>query len=192
MNKTVTFIFLILLNLHTLHAQTNDTTEAIPDTPPVIEEYDDDVEVYYEPLEATVDDYVAGPADYEIRSAKPFNSFGYNDKIRVELSPDRIASYLPGTSSLFSELFEKLDVPYMGNEKERYVVIRVTVGADSLLYNPVAMHTSGVQFTNHAQLAIQNLGSRFIPAMKNGKPVASYLYIPVRFDYILQSGRYRY
>lgn len=189
--RTFTFISLLAYNDNTLFAQTADTTAADDYVTPQVEEYyeEDDIAVEAMPYE----DYEAFDAVPEqvIRADRSINAFNYDNKIKVELSPDIKAKYMTGTNGMFSELFDRLSVPYMGNEKERYVVVRVTVGADSLLYNPTAIYTPGVTFTNHAQQAIQNLGLRFIPAMKNGKPVASYLYIPVRFDYILQSGRYK-
>lgn len=131
------------------------------------------VDDYFEEAEA---DYA--PADYD-----PFSRFTKKDFSKIEEKPDVIPSYKPGIGALFSEIQEELEVPYSYNKSANFVFIEVTIGTDSLIYNPVVKYSPGSNYSNNAAKALKKLEGKFKPAMKNGKPVVSKLIIPIRFEY---------
>jgi hypothetical protein len=154
-----------------------DTTEAIYDAPPppMIEymdgDYGDYSEMAVEAEPATMD----APMTF-------FNEFNTKTFAKLELNPDKPARYLNGFGEMNTELQESLSLPYNYSTRAKYVIIQVTVGKDSMLYNPKVIHTEGTEYTRNAKDAIQSLSGRFVPAMKAGKPVDSTLLIPIRFE----------
>ena len=111
-----------------------------------------------------------------------FNEFNTKTFAKLELNPDKPARYLHGFSEMNTELQENLSLPYNYSTRAKYVIIQVTVGKDSMLYNPKVLHTEGTEYTRNAKDAIQSLSGRFVPATKAGKPVDSILLIPIRFE----------
>jgi hypothetical protein len=111
-----------------------------------------------------------------------FNEFNTKTFAKLELNPDKPARYLNGFGEMNTELQENLSLPYNYSTRAKYVIIQVTVGKDSMLYNPKVIHTEGTEYTRNAKDAIQSLSGRFVPAIKAGKPVDSTLLIPIRFE----------
>lgn len=70
----------------------------------------------------------------------------------------------------------------MYGEDAKYVILQITVGKDSMLYNPQVIYTEGNTYSNYAKQAVESLNLRFVPAKKNGKPVDSIIIIPIRFE----------
>lgn len=128
-------------------------------------------------------------ADYAVTEAPAveeplflFNEFSNKTIAKLEANPDKPARYPGGIGIMNNEIQENLSLPYNYNNRAKYVVIQVTVGKDSMLYNPKVMYTEGSEYTRNAKEAIQSLSKRFAPAMKAGKPVDSIILIPVRFE----------
>lgn len=111
---------------------------------------------------------------------KPFGSKSFE---KIELNPDKPAVYFAGTSSLLTEIQGNLVVPYSYGQGAKYAFIEVTVGKDSMLYNPNVLYSPGsYDYSQNALTVLQNLEFNFIPASKNGKPVDSKIIIPIRFE----------
>lgn len=126
----------------------------------------------------------------EIIYEKPVNRFIYKKDIKTEEHPDVQASYKAGTDSMLRELYEKVSVPYTYMGNDYYVLLQITVGKDSALYNPVALYSPGSSYTINAQHAVEQLQGKFNPATKKGVPVNSTIIIPVRFVYLRNNSRY--
>ncbi|MCC6818743.1 MAG: energy transducer TonB, partial [Bacteroidia bacterium] len=76
------------------------------------------------------------------------------------------------------------------NQTPVYVIIEVTIGTDSMMYNPKTVYSSGTRYSENAITALEQLSLRFVPAKKNGKNVPSTLLIPIRFDNRKRSSNY--
>lgn len=152
-----------------------DTTAAYDEEmppPPMIEEM----------MDGDYGDYAIEAAPAEEEPIFFFNEFNTKTIAKLEASPDKAARYPGGISAMNTELQENLSLPYNYTSKARYVIVQVTVGKDSMLYNPKILHTEGSEYTRNAKDAIQSLSKRFIPATKAGKAVDSIILIPIRFE----------
>lgn len=184
--KTIKLFAIAFIGLlaNAADAQTNDTIPYIEvDTAAA---YDEEMPPPVEAIDAYGDgDYT----DYAIAEAPAveepiifFNEFNTKTIAKLEASPDKAARYPGGFGAMNSEIQENLFLPYNYTSKAKYVIVQVTVGKDSILYNPKILHTEGSEYTRNAKDAIQSLSKRFIPATKAGKPVDSIILIPVRFE----------
>lgn len=121
------------------------------------------------------------------------NAFKHNSKLKPIENPDQKARYSGGIMELLDNLSKNLTIPYnYSNISVNFVLVKVVVGADSSLYNPEILSTPGSSYSINAQEAIEKLPGKFIPAMKNGKPVESILIIPIRFETRLNSNYNHY
>jgi hypothetical protein len=160
----------------TLKSMEADSAEAYPDieeAPVMIDEehYDN------------YDYAVAAPAEEAIPPAIYYNRFMYkNLSSSLVNNPDKPARYKSGIIAMNEEIQTYLRTPYMYGVGAKFVIIEVTVGVDSLLYNPKVVYSSGGSFDENAKSAIEQLSLRFIPAKKNGKDVPSTILIPIRFE----------
>lgn len=162
----------------------------VNDTIPVIMEVDT-ATAYDEELPPPVEFIDGDYGDYPVAVTEApameepiafFNEFSTKTIAKLEANPDKPARYPGGIGAMNIEIQENLSLPYNYNNRAKYVVIQVTVGKDSMLYNPKVMYTEGSEYTRNAKDAIQSLSKHFAPAMKAGKPVDSILLIPVRFE----------
>lgn len=148
---------------------------------------------YEEVIEA--DDYTGYAEATEAPAyAMKQNAFKHDQKIKPVSNPEKTAKYSLGNESLFKGIYEMLTVPYadVQTSSTKFVILKVTVGKDSQLYNPEFVITPGAVYSYNAQEAVEMLPGKFIPAKKGGKDVDSTLYIPIRFDYLLFNNRYFY
>lgn len=161
------------------------------DTIPMIEvdtaaAYDEDmpppVPVMEEMMDGDYGDYAVTEAPAVEEPLFLFNEFSNKTIAKLEASPDKPARYPGGIGAMNTELQKNLSLPYNYTSKAKYVIVQVTVGKDSMLYNPKILHTEGTEYTRYAKDAIQALSKRFIPATKAGKAVDSILLIPIRFE----------
>lgn len=134
----------------------------------------------------------AAPAE---EPAYGYNRYGSRLKhkdLKLEENPDVKAHYREGVDSMFRDVFNHLRVPYTYSGNDYYVLLQVTVGKDSVLYNPVILYSPGAEYTANAQRVAELMQGKFSPAMKNGMPVNSTIIIPVRFSYVKNHypGRY--
>ena len=118
---------------------------------------------------------------------EPFNQIKTNYKLKPVSNPDKKAHYSEGIRALLDNIYLNLSMPYYGASnmklgEAQFVLLQVTVGKDSSLYNVEALSTPGSTYTNNAKECLENLPFKFIPATKNGKPVDSILIIPFRFE----------
>lgn len=114
-----------------------------------------------------------------------YNSrFKYRKDLKTEENPDIKARYREGIDSMLRDVYNHLRVPYTYQGDDYYVLLQVTVGKDSALYNPVVLYSPGSEYTINAQRAVELMQGKFSPAMKNGVPVNSTIIIPVRFPYL--------
>ncbi len=177
------FAFAVIgLFANTVDAQIYDTIPTIQevDSAPA---YDEDMPMPVEAIEGDYGDYsdiAVAPAEEEPIAF--FNEFNTKTIAKLEANPDKAARYPGGIGAMNSEIQENLYLPYNYTTKAKYVIVQVTVGKDSILYNPKILHTEGSEYTRNAKDAIQTLSKRFIPATKTGKPVDSIILIPVRFE----------
>ncbi len=91
------------------------------------------------------EDIAIAEADVEEYNYK-FNAFKHNTKLKAMDNPDTKAYYSEGTGTMLRFISDNLKIPYSYNSyssKEEIVLIQVTVGKDSLLYNPVVLHSNG-------------------------------------------------
>lgn len=178
------FLTLIGTLAFSSQAQVNDTIPIIMEVdsaaaydeemppPPMIEEM----------MDGDYGDYAVTEAPAVEEPLFLFNEFSNKTIAKLEASPDKPARYPGGIGAMNTELQENLSLPYNYTSKARYVIVQVTVGKDSMLYNPKILHTEGSEYTRNAKDAIQALSKRFIPATKAGKAVDSILLIPIRFE----------
>ena len=158
----------------TLVMPTIDTLEM--EAPPIIEEPIDDYNYYDMAVEAA-------PAEEAAPAAIYYNRFMYkNIGASLVTNPDKPARYKSGIIAMNEEIQLHLRTPYMYGSEAKFVIIEVTVGVDSLLYNPKVVYSSGYSYDENAKSAIEQLSLRFIPAKKNGKDVPSTILIPIRFE----------
>lgn len=169
----------------------NSVNAQIYDTIPMIEvdttaAYDEEmpppVPVMEEMMDGDYGDYAIEAAPAEEEPIFFFNEFNTKTIAKLEASPDKAARYPGGIGAMNTEIQENLSLPYNYTSKARYVIVQVTVGKDSILYNPKILHTEGSEYTRNAKDAVQSLSKRFIPATKAGKAVDSILLIPIRFE----------
>lgn len=132
---------------------------------------------------------IEAPAYAEPYYGEYYNKFIYKRDIKIEEHPDVQASYNAGTDSMIRELYEKVSVPYSYLGNDYYVLLQVTVGKDSALYNPVPLYSPESSYTINAQHAVEQLQGKFKPATKKGVPVNSTIIIPVRFMYLKNQER---
>lgn len=130
---------------------------------------------------------IAADADYIQDNA--LNKFRYNAKIKTEEKPDKKAVYSIGTGELLKHISLNVTVPYSYSGVSNYVILQFTVGADSMLYNPEILYSPGTEYSINATAVIEKLQFQFTPATKNGKPVATVIRIPIRFE---NNNEYRY
>jgi hypothetical protein len=148
------------------------------------------MDMYEETIEAV--DYAPAMAEEAPLEYTPLNRFKHNARIKAQTATDRNAYYSDGIMAMLSFISANVTVPYRyetGGDPQ-IVLIRVVVGKDSMLYNPEFLTTQRTQFSVNAQEVIEQLPSKFIPATKNGKPVDSYLIIPIRFENTLNIQTY--
>jgi len=117
----------------------------------------------------------------------PFNPIKYNYKLKPVPNPDKKAYYSQGIHAMLENIYFNLRMPYYGASNMKlgdaqFVLLQVTIGKDSSLYNVETLSTPGSSYTNNAKECLENLPSKFVPATKNGKPVDSILIIPFRFE----------
>ena len=181
-----TFLILIGLLAFTTQAQVHDSIPIIIEVDSAAA-YDEDMPMPAEAIEGYDVDY----GDYPVAVTEApdieepmvlFNEFSNKTIAKLEANPDKPARYPGGIGAMNSEIQENISLPYNYNNRAKYVVIQVTVGKDSMLYNPKVLYTEGSEYTRNAKDAIQALSKHFAPAMKAGKPVDSILLIPVRFE----------
>lgn len=182
--KTIKLFAIAFIGLlaNTVKAQTNDTIPYIEaDTATA---YDEEMPASVETIDGygDYDDYAVTEAPAVEEPIIFFNEFNTKTIAKLEASPDKAARYPGGFGAMNSEIQENLFLPYNYTSKAKYVIVQVTVGKDSILYNPKILHTEGSEYTRNAKDAIQSLSKRFIPATKAGKPVDSIILIPVRFE----------
>ncbi len=170
----------------------NTANSQVRDSIPMIEV--DSAAVYDEEMpppvmEEMIDGDYGDYGEYAVEAAPAmeeplvfFNEFNTKTIAKLEANPDKAARYPGGFGAMNAELQENLSLPYNYTSKARYVIVQVTVGKDSILYNPKILHTEGSEYTRNAKDAIQSLSKRFIPATKAGKAVDSILLIPIRFE----------
>lgn len=125
--------------------------------------------------------------DTPVTGSLPFNQIKTNYKLKPVSNPDKKAHYSEGIRALLDNIYLNLRMPYYGASnmklgEAQFVLLQVTVGKDSSLYNVEALSTPGSTYTNNAKECLENLPFKFIPATKNGKPVDSILIIPFRFE----------
>jgi len=125
---------------------------------------------------------VEAPAVYE-----PLNQIKYNYKIKPVPNPDKKAYYSVGIHAMLENIYLNLRMPYYGASnmklgEAQFVLLQVTIGKDSALYNVETLSTPGSTYTNNAKECLENLPFKFVPATKNGKPVDSIIIIPFRFE----------
>lgn len=125
---------------------------------------------------------IEAPAVYE-----PLNQIKTNYKIKPVINPDKKAYYSEGIRALLDNIYLNLRMPYYGASnvklgEAQFVLLQVTIGKDSSLYNVESLSTPGSTYTKNAIECLENLPFKFIPATKNGKPVDSILMIPFRFE----------
>ncbi len=125
---------------------------------------------------------VEAPAIYE-----PLNQIKYNYKIKPVPNPDKKAYYSVGIHAMLENIYFNLRMPYYGASnmklgEAQFVLLQVTIGKDSALYNVETLSTPGSTYTNNAKECLENLPFKFVPATKNGKPVDSIIIIPFRFE----------
>lgn len=120
-----------------------------------------------------------------------YNRFLYSEvQGKFESEVDKKAIYKSGISGMYEEIRQYLEVPYIYGEESKYVIIEVTIGTDSMMYNPKVVYTDGGRYTENAKDALEQLSLRFIPAKKRGKNVASTLLIPIRFEPYTYNSKY--
>jgi hypothetical protein len=122
-----------------------------------------------------------------VGSYEPFNQIKTNYKLKPVSNPDKKAYYSEGIRVLLDNIYLNLNMPYYAASflklgEAQFVLLQVTVGKDSSLYNVETLNTPGSTYTNNARECLENLPFKFIPATKNGKPVDSILIIPFRFE----------
>jgi hypothetical protein len=122
-----------------------------------------------------------------VGSYEPFNQIKTNYKLKPVSNPDKKAYYSEGIRVLLDNIYLNLNMPYYAASflklgEAQFVLLQVTVGKDSSLYNVETLNTPGSTYTNNAKECLENLPFKFIPATKNGKPVDSILIIPFRFE----------
>lgn len=171
------FLFVLQAN-----AQNTDTAAVAPIEMDAVGPY----EIYDAPPPA-IEEMVttqAAPDDYYygINITNKNNEFKTKTFAKLEANPDKPASYRGGIGVLMTELQGNLVVPYSYSVNPQFVILQVTVGKDSILYNPKILQTEGTNYSKNAKDAVQQLNLSFSPAMKNGKPVDSILLIPIRFE----------
>jgi hypothetical protein len=151
--------------------ETVDTTSS-----QLLEDYDEEVIYDDYPLDAAVE----APAVEEPSRTLPFKAF-----TNIEINPDNKAIYKTGLFMLMKDIENVLYVPYSYNRKAvaKYVFIEVTIGTDSMMYNPNVLHTPGTEYSRNAMSALEKLEGKFVPATKKGKAVVSKIIIPIRFEY---------
>ena len=125
---------------------------------------------------------VEAPAIYE-----PLNQIKYNYKIKPVPNPDKKAYYSVGIHAMLENIYLNLRMPYYGASnmklgEAQFVLLQVTIGKDSALYNVETLSTPGSTYTNNAKECLENLPFKFVPATKNGKTVDSIIIIPFRFE----------
>lgn len=179
---------LLLMAANASIAQTGqDTLLPIPaDTADVYED-EMDAPMIADPNNYDYMDAVAAPPEaYPVETES--NSYYFNRFTFKKLStplvsnPDKAAAYPGGIVAMNAEIQNNLRKPYMYGDGAKFVIIEVTVGADSMLYNPKVVYSSGGTYDEYAKAAIEKLPKHFIPAKKNGKSVASVIRIPIRFE----------
>jgi protein TonB len=182
MNKYFISIIALFAALPLAQAQVKDTISEEP----VIESVDEaPPAMMMEGVTDYVEDYavaVEEPAPYE-----PLNQIKYNYKIKTVPNPDKKAYYSQGVHSMLENIYLNLRMPYYGSSNNKlgdaqFVLLQVTIGKDSSLYNVETLSTPGSSYTSNARECLENLPYRFVPATKNGKPVDSILIIPFRFE----------
>jgi hypothetical protein len=122
-----------------------------------------------------------------VGSYEPFNQIKTNYKLKPVSNPDKKAYYSEGIRVLLDNIYLNLNMPYYGASnmklgEAQFVLLQITVGKDSSLYNVETLNTPGSTYTNNAKECLENLPFKFVPATKNGKPVDSILIIPFRFE----------
>jgi hypothetical protein len=141
----------------------------------LLEDYDEEI-IY--------DDYpyevVEAPAVEMPSKPLPFKAF-----TNLENNPDNKAIYKTGLFMLMKDIENVLYVPYSYNRKAvaKYVFIEVTIGTDSMMYNPNVLYSSSTEYSRYAMTALEKLEGKFVPATKKGKAVVSKIIIPIRFEY---------
>lgn len=179
-----TFLSCFCLLAFTSIAQVNDTIPVIIEVDSAAA-YDEDMPPPMEAIELYDGDYGEMAVTEAPAVEEPlffFNEFNTKTIAKLEANPDKPARYPGGIGAMNTEIQENLSLPYNYTNRAKYVVLQVTVGKDSMLYNPKVMYTEGSEYTRNAKEAIQSLGKHFAPAMKAGKPVDSIILIPVRFE----------
>ena len=183
MNKYFISLIALFAALPFAQAQVVDTIatsepviESVDETPPAM--MMEGVTDYVEDYAVAVDE----PAPYE-----PLNQIKYNYKIKPVPNPDKKAYYSQGIHAMLENIYFNLRMPYYGASNMKlgdaqFVLLQVTIGKDSSLYNVETLSTPGSSYTNNAKECLENLPSKFVPATKNGKPVDSILIIPFRFE----------
>lgn len=190
MNKIkIYFSALILFISFDMQSQITDTIPMPPPPPPIETEYDsmeampmiEESDYYYEDavMEAPA---VAYDEMSSYSSENTFNKFQFKTIAKLEDSPEKAAFYPGGIGAMMTEIQSNLKKPYMYGEDAKYVILQITVGKDSMLYNPQVIYTEGNTYSNYAKQAVESLNLRFVPAKKNGKPVDSIIIIPIRFE----------
>ncbi len=169
--------------LFALQANAQVTDSAVA---PIEMDVEGPYETYDMPPPPIADEMVAteAPDDYyySVNITNKNNEFKTKTIAKLEANPDKPASYTGGIGALMTEIQGNLVVPYSYSSNPQFVILQVTVGKDSMLYNPKILQTEGTNYTKNAKDAIQQLSLSFSPAMKNGKPVDSILLIPIRFE----------
>ncbi|MBL7838223.1 MAG: energy transducer TonB [Bacteroidetes bacterium] len=185
MNLKTSLVIAAFFIGHQAFAQIEQDTAVAVDSiasdyePPImIEEYDGD---YYDMPYATPAPDIESSGTYP--AAIYFNRFMFKSLGNTVVNkPDQAARYPSGIKAMNAEIQLNLRTPYMYSDEAKFVIIEVTVGVDSLLYNPQVVYSSGYSYDEKAKAAIEQLSLRFIPGKKNGKDVPSTILIPIRFE----------
>lgn len=178
MKKYIVSLIVFLASLPFANAQYQDSFAA-----PVIM---DAVEEMPPPQIATDGDWSVATEAPAI-AYEPINRIKTNYKLKPISNPDVHAQYSLGVRAMFTHIYSNLSLPYYSSSYNdlgaaQFVLVQVTVGKDSLLYNLSILNTPGSSYTRNAQEVLESLPEKFTPALKNGKPVDSILIIPIRFE----------
>ena len=182
MNKYYISLIALFTALPFVQAQVMDSTSAEP----IIESVDEMPAPMMIDGDNNWENAVAVEAEPEM-AYEPLNQIKTNYKIKPVTNPDKKAYYSEGIRALLDNIYLNLRMPYYGASnmklgEAQFVLLQVTVGKDSSLYNLEILSTPGSSYTNNAKECLENLPFKFVPATKNGKPVDSILIIPFRFE----------
>lgn len=137
-------------------------------------------EIYYdsETEEIAVTEYIEDAAEptSNFRTKEP-SSFSIVEK------PDQHAMPMNGFSSFYNWLNNRTYYPWNAETDEGgYVILRLVIDKEGNAYNPEVYRSMGPAFDNAAINSLKKYYGLWLPATHKGKPVDSYLYIPVRFQ----------